>query len=85
MGIGSKLNLLFIDPWDPLNSLIMSVTITMLLVYKSIAFRYNTVNPNSIIYYTPINSIGKSLLIGILVNMFINNLYFFLSTVECQS
>jgi hypothetical protein len=57
----------------------MSVTITMLLVYKSIAFRYNTVNPNSIIYYTPINSIGKSLLIGILVNMFINNLYSLLS------
>lgn len=79
MGIGPKLNLLFIDPWDPLHSLIMSVTITMLLVYKSIAFRYNTVNPNSIIYYTPINSIGKSLLIGILVNMFLNNLYPLLS------
>ncbi len=79
MGIGPKLNLLFIDPWEPLHSLIMSITITMLLVYKSITFRNTKVNYDSITYYTPLYSLCKALSIGLLVSFFLKELYTTLS------
>jgi hypothetical protein len=75
MGIGPKLNLLFIDPWEPLHSLIMSISITMLLVYKSITFRNTKVNYDSITYYTPLYSLAKALFIGLLVNLAVKELY----------
>lgn len=75
MGIGPKLNLLFIDPWEPLHSLIMSISITMLLVYKSITFRNTKVNYDSITYYTPLYSLGKSLFIGLLVSVVLTEVY----------
>jgi magnesium-transporting ATPase (P-type) len=75
MGIGPKLNLLFIDPWEPLHSLIMSISITMLLVYKSITFRNTKVNYDSITYYTPLYSLTKALLIGLLVSLVVSELY----------
>jgi magnesium-transporting ATPase (P-type) len=75
MGIGPKLNLLFIDPWEPLHSLIMSISITMLLVYKSITFRNTKVNYDSITYYTPLYSLAKALFIGLLVSMVLTELY----------
>jgi hypothetical protein len=79
MGIGHKLNLLFIDPWEPLHSLIMSICITMLLVYQSITIKANRTNYNSIVYYTPLYSLGKALVIGLLFSLFLNNLYSTLS------
>ena len=79
MGIGPKLNLLFIEPWDPLHSLLMSISITMLLVYKSIAYRNTKVDYNSITYYTPLYSLGKALFIGLVVNLLLRELYNILS------
>lgn len=79
MGIGPKLNLLFIEPWDPLHSLLMSISITMLLVYKSIAYRNTKVNYDSITYYTPLYSLGKALFIGLIVKLLLRELYNILS------
>jgi hypothetical protein len=81
MGIGSKLNLLFVDPWEPLHSLIMSITITMLLVYKSINIRTTQTDYDSIIYYTPLYSLGKSLFKGLITSLFLRELYNKLSIV----
>ena len=75
IGIGPKLNLLFIDPWEPLHSLIMSISITMLLVYKSITLRNTKVNYDSITYYTPLYSLAKALFIGFLVSLILTELY----------
>lgn len=74
IGIGPKLNLLFVDPWEPLHSLAMSIIITMLLVYKSITYSHTKTSYNTIIYYTPILSLCKSLLIGVVVS-FTQELY----------
>jgi magnesium-transporting ATPase (P-type) len=75
IGIGPKLNLLFIDPWEPLHSLIMSISITMLLVYKSITLRDIKTSYDSITYYTPLYSLIKALLIGLCISVFLKELY----------
>ena len=66
----TKLNLLFVDPWSPLNSLVMSILITMLLIYRSMNYSYiaaNKVDYKDIVLYTPINSVLISLFCGFII------------------
>jgi hypothetical protein len=59
----TKLNLLFVDPWSPLHSLLMSIIITLVLIYRSMNYSY-FVDYKDIVLYTPITSILLSLACG---------------------
>ena len=66
----TKLNLLFVDPWSPLHSLVMSIIITLLLIYRSMNYSYiaaNKVDYKDIVLYTPINSVLISLFCGFII------------------
>ena len=60
----TKLNLLFVDPWSPLHSLVMSIIITLLLIYRSIHYLNNHIDYKNIVLYTPITSLLISLFCG---------------------
>jgi hypothetical protein len=60
----TKLNLLFVDPWSPLHSLVMSILITLLLIYRSMNYSYSVVDYKDIVLYTPFISILLSLACG---------------------
>ena len=60
----TKLNLLFVDPWSPLHSLVMSIIITLVLIYRSMNYSYTAINYKDIVLYTPITSILLALFCG---------------------
>jgi hypothetical protein len=62
----TKLNLLFVDPWSPLHSLVMSIIITLVLIYRSMNYSYS-VDYKDIVLYTPITSILLSLVCGFII------------------
>jgi hypothetical protein len=62
----TKLNLLFVDPWSPLHSLVMSIIITLVLIYRSMNYSYPVVDYKDIVLYTPVTSILLSLACGFL-------------------
>jgi hypothetical protein len=67
----TKLNLLFLDPWSPLHSLVMSILITLLLIYRSMQYSYlKCIDYNEIILYTPITSLVLSVFCGCIIILF---------------
>ncbi len=68
----SKTNIIFNDPWEPLDSLMMSISITIYLLYKSFNIRDIVSNKLSITLFTSIINISLSLFIGYIISNFIN-------------
>jgi hypothetical protein len=62
-----KINLLFVDPWSALMSLIMSIGITLLCMYRAFRRVHTDVSETEIVYDTPINSLCKGLISGYLL------------------
>jgi soluble P-type ATPase len=60
-----RTNLLFIDPWSALYSLIMSTIITILCLYKSIKQIHRKIQDNQIVYIEPI----KALIVGFVAGL----------------
>jgi hypothetical protein len=62
-----KINLLFLDPWSAFMSLIMSIGITLLCMYRAFRRVHTDVSETEIVYDTPINSLCKGLIAGYLL------------------
>jgi len=62
-----KVNLLFLDPWTPLASFIMTIFITVLCLFRSFRIRPPVFTSNRIIYGTPIYSLLIGTAVGIVM------------------
>jgi len=59
-----KINLLFIEPWSALMSLIMSIAVTLLCMYRAFRRNHIDVSIDDIVYYTPMKSLFRGLIAG---------------------
>lgn len=64
-----KMNLLFIDPWSALMSLMMSIGITLLCMYRAFRMTHKKMSSDEIVYETSIKSLCKGLIGGYLLFM----------------
>ena len=62
-----KINLLFVDPWSALMSLIMSIGITLLCMYRAFRMLHINMSSDEIVYETSIKSLCKGLIGGYLL------------------
>jgi hypothetical protein len=62
-----KINLLFIEPWSALMSLIMSITVTLLCMYRAFRIIHKNMSSDEIVYETSIKSLCKGLIGGYLL------------------
>lgn len=62
-----KINLLFVDPWSALMSLIMSIGVTLLCMYRAFRMVHKNMSTDEIVYDTSIKSLCKGLIGGYLL------------------
>ena len=59
-----KVNLLFIDPWSALMSLLMSISVTVMFIYRAIKRDNKKISIEEVVYYIPIKSLFRGLVAG---------------------
>jgi hypothetical protein len=59
-----KVNLLFIDPWSALMSLLMSISVTIMFIYRAIKRDNKQISIEEVVYYIPIKSLFRGLVAG---------------------
>jgi magnesium-transporting ATPase (P-type) len=63
----TRTNLLFIDPWGALYSLVMSTTITLLCMYRSIKHTNQKIQDYQIVYVEPVKAIMLGFVCGLIL------------------
>ena len=59
-----KINLLFIEPWSALMSLLMSISVTVMFIYRAMKRDNTDISIEKIVYDTPLKSLFRGLIAG---------------------
>ena len=59
-----KVNLLFIEPWSALMSLLMSISVTVMFIYRAMKRENNEISIENIVYHTPLKSLFRGVIAG---------------------
>ena len=59
-----KVNLLFIEPWSALMSLLMSISVTVMFIYRAMKRDNKQISIEEVVYYIPMKSLFRGLVAG---------------------